>query len=57
MLETLIIFSFYMGILAIPFLIAIGIYYLVIFIIYRKYKRNGGFYNFRKFVARKGLDL
>ena len=57
MLETLIIFSFYMGLLTIPFLAAIGIYYLVIYFIYRKYKRNGGIYNFRKFIARRGLEL
>lgn len=57
MFETLIVFSFYMGLLTIPFLIAIGIYYLVIYIVYLKYKRNGGIYGFRKFIARRGLEL
>jgi hypothetical protein len=57
MLESFIIIAFYMGALAIPFITAIGIYYLVIFIVYRKYKRNGGIYSFRKFIARRGLDL
>ena len=57
MIESLIIIIFYMGVLGALFLAAIGIYYAVIYLIYRKYKRNGGIYSFRKFVARRGLDL
>jgi hypothetical protein len=57
MLESLIIIAFYMGFLAALFLAGIGIYYFVVYLIYRKYKRNGGIYSFRKFIARRGLEL
>ena len=57
MLEAIAIICIYMSFLAIPFIIVIGAYYLVIYYIYRKYKRNGGIYSFRKFIARKGLEL
>lgn len=57
MFEAIAIICIYISFLAIPFVIVIGAYYLVIYHIYRRYKRNGGIYNFRKFIARKGLEL
>ena len=57
MLESLIIIAFYIGAFSLPFFVAIGIYYLVILLVYWKYKRNGGIYSFRKFIARRGLEL
>ena len=57
MIESLAIICIYTGFLGALFLAAIGIYYAVIYLIYRKYKRNGGIYSFRKFIARRGLEL
>ena len=56
-MESLIFFLLAMGLFTLPLMLFAAFYYLVIYLIYRKYKRNGGIYGFQKFISRRGLEL
>lgn len=55
MLEMMLIFLIYMLIIFVPILLLAGICRIGVFVLFCVYKRNGGKYDFDKFVDTRGL--
>ena len=55
MLEMMLLATICMTMIFVPYLLIVGICHIGMFALYRVYKRNGGKYNYKKFIETRGL--